>query len=45
MDKVIENHLSNNLGSAYKDLAATKEEDNAARTTDIVLFVISIIWH
>lgn len=43
MDKIIDAHLETELGSAYKDLAAAKEEDNAARASDYILFSILMV--
>ena len=43
MDKVIEAHLKRELGGdVYKELAAAREDDNAARASDYILF--SILW-
>ena len=43
MDKVIEAHLERELGGEiYKELAAAREEEKAARTSDYILF--SILW-
>lgn len=43
MESVVDNHLETTLGASYKDLAAAKEEDNASRTTDLILFIILIL--
>lgn len=44
MDKVVETHLEKELGNAvYKELAAAREEDNAARVNDCILFSILLI--
>lgn len=40
MDKIIDAHLETELGEAYKDLAAAKEEDNAAHASEYILFYI-----
>lgn len=44
MDKVVESHLEKELGSvAYKELAAAREKDNAARASDYILFSIMLV--
>lgn len=44
MDKVIEAHLEEELGGfAYKELVAAREEDNASRASDYILFSILLV--
>lgn len=44
MDKVVEAHLEKELrGVVYKELAAARKEDNAARAGDCILFSILLV--
>lgn len=43
MEDLIKTHLENELGVAYKELAAAKEEDNGARASDCILFFILLV--
>nr|BDT63244.1 MAG: wsv293a-like protein [Hemigrapsus takanoi nimavirus]GBG35328.1 wsv293a-like protein [Hemigrapsus takanoi nimavirus] len=44
MDKVVEVHLGKELGGVVdKELAAAREEDNAARASDYILFSILLV--
>ncbi len=44
MDKIIEGHLEKELGGdAYKELAAVREEDNAARASDYIIFLVLLV--
>ncbi len=44
MDKIIEGHLEKELGGvAYKELTAAREEDNAARASDYILFLVLLV--
>lgn len=44
MDKVVETHLEKELGGvAYKELVAVREEVNAARARDYILFSITLV--
>ena len=42
-DEKIRSHLINELGAAYKDLAAAKEEDNAAKASEVFLFSVLLV--
>ncbi len=44
MDKIVEAHLEMEKGVvAYKELAAAREEENAVRASDYILFSILLI--